>query len=101
MEHREELQYLLEALLGSANVYFQPPEGSEMEYDCIRYELDAIQPEYADNIAYQLHNRYKVTFIHRDPNSDIPHKIASLPLCRHERRYPANNLYHDVFTIYW
>lgn len=34
MNRRYELQAVLEGILGSGNVYFQPPENLKMRYDC-------------------------------------------------------------------
>lgn len=101
MSRRIELQELLEKLLGSENVYFQPPTNKKMQYDCIRYSRIKIKPDYADNIPYNLHDCYQVIAIYKDPDSDLPHKIAMLPMCSHNRHYTADNLNHDVFTLYY
>lgn len=101
MSRRIELQELLEKLLGSENVYFQPPTNKKMQYDCIRYSRIKIKPDYADNIPYNLHDCYQVIAIYKDPDSDLPHKIAMLPMCSHNSYYTADNLNHDVFTLYY
>lgn len=101
MSRRLELQELLETILGSKNVYFQPPATLKMKYDCIRYERAKINSVYADNVPYQQHDRYQLTVIYRDPDSDLPKKIAALPMCSHERAYTADNLYHDIFNLYY
>ena len=107
MERRLLLHSLLCEILGcpekgdACRVYFQPPTGVQMKYDCIRYELDKISPQFADNLPYQLDTRYQVTVIYRNPDSDLPRKIAMLPKCIHDRHYPADNLYHDVFNLYF
>lgn len=101
MSHRIELQTLLETILGSRNVYFQPPATLKMNYDCIRYERAKIDSVYADNGPYQLHDRYQLTLIYRDPDSELPRKIAALPMCSHERHYTADNLHHDIFNLYY
>lgn len=101
MNRREELQTLLENLLGERHVYFQPPATLRMEYDCIRYERLRIKSVYANNSPYQLHDRYQLTLIYRDPDSDLPKKIAALPMCSHERHYTADNLHHDIFNLYY
>lgn len=101
MSRRIELQELLEKLLGSENVYFQPPANMKMQYDCIRYSRIKIKPDYADNIPYNLHDCYQVIAIYKDPDSDLPHKIAMLPMCSHNSHYTADNLNHDVFTLYY
>lgn len=98
---RLELQTILENLLGSRNVYFQPPESIKMQYDCIRYERSHISPKFANNRPYILQNCYQLTAIYRNPDSDLPEKIAMLPMCSHERHYTADNLNHDVFVLYY
>lgn len=101
MSRRLELQTVLENLLGSRNVYFQPPATFQMKYDCIRYERMRIRAKHADNSPYQLNDCYQLIAIYRDPDSDLPKKIALLPSCSHERHYTADNLHHDVFTLYY
>ena len=100
-QRRIELQAILENLLGSENVNFQPPANLEMEYDCIRYSRIKIKPNFANNLPYLLHDCYQVISITKNPDSDLPHKIASLPMCSHDSHYTAENLHHDVFTLYY
>lgn len=99
MAPRLELQTLLEGVLGSENVYFQPP--ASLVYPCILYERDDIRTEYADNKPYSNRSRYKITYIDRNPDSLIPMKIAVLPLCTFDRHFAADNLNHDVFNLYF
>lgn len=101
MQNRMALQDLLESILGSKHVYFQPPGKEKMSYPCIVYHLDNITPSYANNIPYTLIPRYQVTVIDKNPESLIPDKIARLPLCIFERRYAADNLNHTVFNLYY
>lgn len=101
MNRRLELQALLETLLGSKNVYFQPPASLKMEYDCIRYSRTTIESLYANNDPYRLYDRYQLTAIYKNPDSDLPRRIAMLPMCSHERHYTADNLNHDVFNLYY
>lgn len=81
--------------------YFQSPANIQMQYDCIRYERSKIGTTFADNRPYQLNDRYQLTLIYRNPDSDLPKKIALLPMCTHDRNYKADNLNHDVFTLYF
>lgn len=83
------------------NVYFQPPETVQMTYPCIVYSLDNMPIEHANNELYLLRKRYTVTVIDRDPNSVIPVQVLSLPYCRHDRSFTNDNLYHNVFTLYY
>ena len=101
MAPRLDLQTLFEGLLGNANVYFQPPSDSKMSYPAIVYRRDQIYIEHADNKPYCNKNRYQVTIIDRDPDSDIPDKVAELPTCSFDRSFTAENLNHTVFNLYF
>lgn len=101
MSRRIELHEILENLLGSDHVYFQPPATLKMKYDCIVYERSKIDARYADNNPYSLHDRYQITVIYKNPDCDLPHQIAMLPMCSHDRHFTADNLNHDVFTLYF
>ena len=98
---RIELQTLLENILGSRNVYFQPPESIKLKYPAIIYYLNDIDVWRADNGPYVKYKRYMITYINKDPDNEISDKIAELPLCSFDRRYAVDNLTHDVFTLYF
>lgn len=101
MARRLELQALLEALIGTDQVYFQPPASKQMEYPCIVYERDRTNTIFADNTPYRHRQRYQVTVIDRNPDSVIPEKVADLPLSQTSRHFTADGLHHDVFTLYF
>lgn len=101
MGQRLDLQAILEALLGTDKVYFQPPKSIQMSYPCIVYKRDKIKTEFADNGPYSLDVRYLVTVIDRNPDSAIPIKVAKLPKCIYDRSFPADDLNHDVFILYF
>ena len=101
MAQRLQLHTLLELLLGSESVYFQPPTGKLMEYPAIVYELDRIDTNHADNKPYTHAKRYQVTVITRNPDSDIPDKVAALPTCSFDRSFTADNLNHTAFNLYF
>lgn len=101
MEKRLRLQSLLEGVLESKNVYFQPPEEEKMNYPCIVYSKISEKPIYADNGIYTNRDRYLLTIIDRSPDSQIPKRVAKLPLCRFERQYKAKNLNHIVYNLYF
>ena len=82
------------------NVYFQPPADVSMSYPCIVYKRDDIQKTYADNAAYNRTKRYLLTVIDRNPDSTIVDDISALPQCNYNRSFSADDLNHDVFTIY-
>lgn len=99
MASRLNLQALLEELLGSDHVYYQPPSSVSMVYPAIVYSRDNIRNEHADNGVYMSKISYSITVIDRNPDSIIVGKVAALPTCRFNRHYESDNLNHDVFTI--
>lgn len=101
MAPRLELQELLEELLESRNVYFQPPEGKKIQYPCIVYRRDRVNTAFANDLPYRREKRYQVTVIDRDPDSPIPDRIGALPKCSFDRFFTADNLNHDVFRIFF
>lgn len=82
------------------NVYFEPPPNFQMEYPCIRYKRVRYEPIYANDSPYQLHERFEITAIYYDPDSEIVRNLAMLPMCSHNRHYTSDNLSHDVFILY-
>ena len=101
MGKRTDLQALLEATLGSRNVYFQPPSTVKMQYDAIRYVRKSIDNTFADDSVYKQDQAYELTVMYRDPDSDLPMRISRLPKCSFDRHYAVDNLNHDVFTLYY
>lgn len=99
MAQRLELQSLLEGLLGSGNVYFQPPPDYMMSYPCIVYNRSNIRSKHADNFPYKHVKEYTITVIDADPDSEVPDKVSKLPQSVFERHFTADNLNHDVFSI--
>lgn len=97
--NRIKLQNILEEILGSRNVYFQPPENIKMKYPAIVYTRSDIKNTYADNEVYKQDNVYQITVIDANPDSDIVKKISKLPMCRYNRNFKSDNLNHDVFVI--
>lgn len=90
------------ALLGSRNVYFQPPESVKMQYDCIRYSRSGIDSEYADDKPYKSINEYQVIVITRDPDSPIPDAILGhFQMCSFVRAYTSNNLNHTILNLFY
>lgn len=101
MDRRLRLQAMLEALLGSRNVYFQPREGQNLSYPAIVYRLDNVRTQYGSNTPYSLHDRYQLTYIDRSPVSDIPRKIQQLPMTRFTSFFTTDGLNHYNHTLYF
>lgn len=83
------------------NVYFQPPPSISLSYPCIVYQRDYADTKFADDIPYDHTLRYMVTVIDRNPDSDIPIKVASLQMSIFNRFYTADDLNHDVYVVYF
>jgi len=98
-QSRLDLQSLLETI--TPNVYFQPPDNLQIQYPCITYQRYIAKTTFADNIPYAYSERYQVTVIDRNPDSDIPGKLKSLPMCTKNRFFVVNNLNHDVYDLYY
>ena len=101
MANRLDLQALLEDLLGSRNVYYQPPESVKMNYPAIVYALEDIENTFADDGVYLSLKKYLLTVIDKNPDNVFVDKVAALPTCRFERHYTSDNLNHYVFIIYF
>ena len=98
---RVQLQQRLEEIVGNRHVYFQPPANVQIEYPCIVYHRDIAVTQFADDNPYRYTKRYLVTVIDRSPDSEIPDKVAKLPMCIHNRFFVAENLNHDVFILHF
>lgn len=101
MATQESLQSKFEEILGSRNVYYQPPEGFKLNYPAIVYNLEKIDTDKADNKIYIKNNRYAVLHIYKDPGSTVTHELLELPYCSHDRQYKSENMIHDALTLYW
>lgn len=101
MGTRLELQNKLEEILGSRQVYYQSPETVKMEYPAIVYFRDKIRTDNADDRAYLKTKKYSVIVISKRPEDSLIDRILGLSYCVHERAYKSDNLYHDVFTLYF
>lgn len=101
MASRLELQSKLEELLGSRNVYYQPPENIKMLYPAIVYSKDDIDIKYADNNNYNKINKYNIIVIDKLPDNSVINKILELPLSSYDRHYNEDNLNHDSIILYY
>lgn len=100
--NRNELSNLLHRILFECgedeNVYFQPPETVKLKYPCIIYQLRTMTSDYADDVPYRSTIGYDVTYITRDPMSDVPVKLLSSPQFAFDRYYAFENLHHYAYT---
>jgi hypothetical protein len=101
MAQRLELHEKLVEILGSRNVYFQPPPSVQLEYPCIIYQRSDEDAKFADNGPYARKRRYTVTYVDLDADAGAKDQIASLPMCIFDRFYTADNLNHDVYKLFF
>ena len=102
MNRRLELSPILREILGSNNVYFQPPESRKMSYPCIRYSLSTIDTKHADNIVYADKDRYSIIVIDKNPDSEIFRNVLkAFQYISFDRFYSADNLNHWALTLYY
>lgn len=99
-QRSQELQSTFEELLGSRNVYYNPPESVRMRYDAIVFSRSRINNTFANNYVYGQSYQYEVTVITEDPDAEIVDKISKLPMCSFDRHFVSDNLHHNVFTLY-
>lgn len=91
----------LVAILGTSQVYFQPPENVRMQYPCIVYSRRTGNASYADNKTYRYTQTYDVTYISKDPDDGFIEKfMMEMPTARYDRHYTSDNLHHDNFFVY-
>ena len=101
MGSRLELQKVLETILDSRNVYYQPPNNLEIQYPAIVYERDDIENSFANNKVYTQSHVYLVTVIDEDPDNEYVKKVSQLPTAKFNRHFVSDNLNHDSFTIHY
>lgn len=102
MASRLTLHEVFCTILNSRNVYFQPPESLKIEYPCIKYSVSGVDVKRANDHLYLTKMRYEVIYISKNPDSMLVEEILKrFPMSRFDRTYIADNLYHNVFTIYY
>ena len=101
MAPRNDLHQILVGILGTNNVYFQPPPTVKMVYPCIVYSRDTAKSIFANDRPYRYVKQYQVTVIDANPDSIIPDKVAQVPRCVHNRFFTAEQLNHDVFKLFF
>ena len=101
MASRVDLQRELESLLGSRNVYYQAPESVKMEYPAIRYKKSGIPIKHANDKPYMHKKKYEIVVIDRKPDNPVIDKILKMPTSSWVQYYTADNLHHDILTLYY
>lgn len=84
------------------NVYFQPPETMKMTYPCIVYFKTSVPIGYANNYVYKYNQGYTVTYIDKNPDSEVPFTILkSFQKAKIDSFYKSEGLNHTKLTIFY
>lgn len=100
-QRSQELQAVFEEILGSRNVYYNPPASKKMKYPAIVFNRSGIEDKHANNFIYMRSYRYEVTVIDEDPDCKYIDAVSRLPMCSFDRHFVSDNLHHHVFTLYF
>lgn len=98
---RIDLHHMLVDMLGSDNVFFDPPEKFKLQYPCIVYSLEGFSDISADNIAYRRMRRYNLTYITPIPEDPFADELADLRYCTLNRPFISSDLYHWSYTLFY
>ena len=101
-DKREQLQVALTQVLGSTNVYFQPPETMKLKYPCIIYYKTSYPLRFANNKVYKAKQCYTLTVVDKDPDSEIAYNIVdNFQYCKIDSYYRSENLNHTKLTLFY
>lgn len=95
------LQKKLEGFLVREKCIINLQDSIKMRYPAIRYNRKDIDAKYANNKIYSSMTAYEIVLIDANPDSVFIQKIMELPFCSYDRHYTAENLNHEVFTLYY
>lgn len=101
MHTRLETQTMLETVLGTTNVYFQPDSKVRLQYPCAIYNVAKPNMKYADNGVHLKFSHYRVTIVSKDPDDPKAFALENLPHCAMANWYSADNLNHWVYDLYY
>jgi hypothetical protein len=100
MKTRDEIQQLLEDVLGNDRVYFQAPPNTGMKYPCIVYKFVRFNVNHADNKPYIVTGHWDVHHMYKNPKYDMKEKfIFEIPFCKFDRRIVTDGVYNDYYII--
>ena len=100
-QRSQALQAKFEEILGSRNVYYNPPASVKMKYPAIVFNRSKFDDKHANNDTYIRSYRYEVTVIDGDPDCAFIDAISRLPKCSYDRHFVSDNLHHNTFTLYY
>lgn len=99
MATRLTLQNKLESILGSRNVYYNPPESQKMSFPAIVYNLSDLRQVHADNRKYIDYTTYKITVVSKQVDHPAIRAVLDLPMTKFSANYTKNGFYHTVIFL--
>ena len=100
MKTRDEIQVLLEDVLGNDRVHFQGPPNTGMKYPCIVYKFIRPNVQHADNKPYLVTGHWEIHHMYKSIKNDLKEKfIFDVSFCQFERRNVADGVYNDHYII--
>ena len=101
-DRRLELDAKLREILGSNNVYFQPPETMKLQFPCIIYSKNAPNIRHANDGIYTFKQSYSVMVADKNPESEIPmNLIKSLQYCRIDSNFTKDHMNQTKLTLFY
>lgn len=104
MRARTELHEILCDILGSRNVYFEPPESVKLHYPCIVYNFEGLDRIKANNGNYRTMGRYSLTVISTNIGTvigPVVDRLLELPYSSYGRPFDADGLSHETLDLYF
>ena len=102
MLKRVDIQETFKFLLGSNNVYYQPPANLKMKYPAIVYSLDGLDVKRFDNTRLINKNCFSVTHIYRNESENLVETmLKNFEYISFDNRSIVDGIYNDHYTIYW
>lgn len=102
MLKRVDIQEKFKFLLGSNNVYYQPPANLKMKYPAIVYSLDGLDVKHFDNKRLINKNCFSVTHIYRNESENLVETmLKNFEYISFDNRSIVDGIYNDHYTIYW
>ena len=98
---RLEIQSILENILGSRNVYYQPPASIKINYPAIIYSLESMTNDHASNGVYLTKKAYKVVYVDSNPDNEMISVLNNVIHSTFNSHYVSDNLNHYAYTIYF
>lgn len=102
MTDRMILQKKLCSILGTNNVYFEPPENIKLNYPCFIYFSGSPFTSSANNKLYLFTNSYNVTYIDINPCTDIIKiMLSNFDYITTGSSFVNDGLHHYTFDIFF